>query len=108
MLKKTGNPINEKENSLQINYCIPLSHCLDMLSVSMALILMVKKRTGASYSSLGVCIPFVIVFYFEPEVTMCTKYYDDKGDETSLESLFWIAKVASKVSMVSDPTTLLS
>lgn len=79
-----------------------------MLSVSMALILMVKKRAGASYSSLGVCIPFVTVFYFEPEVTMCIKYYNDKGEETSLGRLNWIAKVASKVSTAADPTTLLS
>ena len=74
----------------------------------MALILLVYERPGASYSSLGVCTPFMTVSYFEPEIWLCTKYYDDEGDETSLDSLNLIAKVASKVSMASDLATLLS
>lgn len=49
-------------------------------------------------------VAFVTVSYFEPEIRMCTKYYDDKGDETSLDSLTLTAEVASKVSMASDPT----
>lgn len=47
------------------------------------------------------------VSYFETEIKMCTKYYDDKRDETSLNILNLITEVASKVRIASDQNSIV-
>lgn len=113
------------EGNLQINYCIHLSHCVLVVYLSQWLNFAGVEKTWSPIVLFGcVCIRnvikphicdvcvckcvCVIVSYFEPEIRMYIKYYDDIGDESSLDSLNLTAEVTSTVIIASDPTILLS